>query len=89
MLNAEEVKLIEKGWTEDPYIQDKKFNHADGRLWTRVMNNDKKLLLAAEISKRNGMSQENTVLKFEIPVSFFIACSNQMLKNTGSEGGIR
>ena len=31
MLNAEEVKLIEKGWTEDPYIQDKKFNRADGK----------------------------------------------------------
>ena len=31
MLSAEEVKLIDKGWTEDPYIQDKKFNHADGK----------------------------------------------------------
>ena len=31
MLNADEVRVIEKGRIEEPDIQDKKYNHADGK----------------------------------------------------------
>ena len=30
ILSEEETSIIEKGWTEDPYIQDKKYENSDG-----------------------------------------------------------
>ena len=32
ILSEDEVSLIEKGWTEDPYLQDKKYDQADGKI---------------------------------------------------------
>ena len=30
ILSEEEARIIEKEWTEDPYMQDKKYENSDG-----------------------------------------------------------